>query len=214
MIFILIAIIWLTISIWIAFNAKSNNRSPVFWGIFTFLTGLLGMIIYAIVIASSENPENGSTTFSLKPPSKETLSSFGGIFLAIIIIIGALYGVLFISNEISDAKDVDLKIIGSENIGKEVLVKFEIHNQKSKPVTVEVTAQIKPPNYEELDRYSYRAETETTILDPNSKQKLTIPVNRGDLYDYEVTARYFVDTICKNESQNCQDNYTSLPNIS
>lgn len=49
---LIVALLWLLVSIAVGVNAMDHDRSPFFWGLLTILTGLIGVIIYLIVLGN------------------------------------------------------------------------------------------------------------------------------------------------------------------
>jgi hypothetical protein len=52
-IFTLIVISWVLMSMGTAAHASGQNKSPLFWGLAVLITGIFGLLFYAISLASS-----------------------------------------------------------------------------------------------------------------------------------------------------------------
>lgn len=46
------AFLWLLVAVAVGVNAIDHDRSPFFWGVLTVLTGLIGVIVYLVVIGN------------------------------------------------------------------------------------------------------------------------------------------------------------------
>lgn len=63
-IIVVIAISWLMAASFTASHASANNKSGIFWGVFVLLTGIIGLVIYAISLAGTNNPVSSESSKS------------------------------------------------------------------------------------------------------------------------------------------------------
>lgn len=60
-----IAVLWVLLALIVGKHASNSGKSGIFWGITTFIFGILGLIVYAISLASAGNElSSGSGTRS------------------------------------------------------------------------------------------------------------------------------------------------------
>lgn len=56
------AMLWLVVAVAVGVHAMDRGRSGFFWGISTVITGVIGLVVYIVVIADElDDPDRGET---------------------------------------------------------------------------------------------------------------------------------------------------------
>lgn len=50
--YLVVVIAWTAMTVWVVSDAAGRGKSMLFWGLLTLLTGLIGVVLYAVSLAT------------------------------------------------------------------------------------------------------------------------------------------------------------------